>query len=292
MPDDDRLQFCIGYGFSPVEQYVPLAKAADAHGWDWVAVSDHVVNPETIESKYPYSKTGDRRWEPFTEFADPWVAIGAMAAVTERLRFTTNVYVLPMRPPAAVAKVVATAAALSGGRVAMGIGMGWMAEEFEVLEQSFRGRGARADEMIEVLRKLWAGGWVEHHGTHYDLPRLEMTPAAGDVPIFVGGISEPALRRAARNDGWVSDLQTTDELAGFCETLRRYREELGRADEPFAVVAACKDAWDLDGYRRLHDVGVTHLLTQPWMFYGGDTTDLDARVEGIARFSEDVIARW
>ena len=292
MPDTDRLQFCLGYGFSPLEQYVPLAKAADAHGWDWAAVSDHVVNPETIESKYPYSKTGDRRWEHFTEFADPWVAIGAMAAVTERLRFTTNVYVLPMRPPAAVAKVVATAAALSGGRVALGVGMGWMAEEFEIMEQSFAKRGARADEMIEVLRKLWAGGWVEHHGAHYDFAPLEMTPSPGGVPIFVGGTSEPALRRAARNDGWVSDLQTTEELAAFCTKLRAYRDELDRGDEPFTVIASCKDAWDLDGYRRLHDIGVTNLLTQPWMFYAGDTKDLGERIDGIARFSEDIIARW
>lgn len=292
MADTDRLQFCIGFGFSPLDQYVPLARAADEHGWDWVAVSDHVVNPEVIESKYPYSRTGERRWQHFTEFADPWVAIGAMAAATSRLRFTTNVYVLPMRPPAAVAKAVGTAAVLSGGRVALGVGMGWMAEEFEVMEQPFRGRGARADEMIEVLRKLWAGGWVEHHGDHYDLPKLEMTPAPGEVPIFVGGTSEAALRRAARNDGWVSDLQTAEELAGFCAKLRAYRAELGRADEPFAVIGSCKDAWDLDGYRRLHDSGVTHLLTQPWMFYAGDTLDLAERIDGIARFSEDVIARW
>jgi probable F420-dependent oxidoreductase len=292
MPEPDRLQFCLGYGFSPLEQYVPLARAADAHGWDWAAVSDHVVNPETIESKYPYSKTGERRWQHFTEFADPWVAIGAMAAATERLRFTTNVYVLPMRPPAAVAKVVATAAALSGGRVALGVGMGWMAEEFEVMEQPFAKRGARADEMIEVLRKLWAGGWVEHHGAHYDFAPLEMTPSPGSVPIFVGGTSEPALRRAARNDGWVSDLQTTEELAGFCAKLRAYRDELGRGDEPFAVIASCKDAWDLDGYRRLHEVGVTHLLTQPWMFYAGDTKDLGERIDGIARFADDIISRW
>lgn len=290
--EPDRLQFCLAYGFSPLEQYVPLAQAADAHGWDWATVSDHVVNPETIDSKYPYSKTGERRWQAFTEFADPWVAIGAMAAATERLRFTTNVYVLPMRPPAAVAKVVGTAAVLSGGRVALGAGMGWMAEEFDVLEQPFARRGKRADEMIEVLRKLWAGGWVEHHGEHYDFGPLEMTPAPGSVPIFIGGTSEVALRRAARNDGWVSDLQTADELGATIERLRAYRHELGRSDEPFSVLASCKDAWDLDGYRRLFDVGVTHLLTQPWMFYAGDTTDLDARIEGIARFSDDVIARW
>ena len=125
-----------------------------------------------------------------------------MAAVTERIRFFTNVFVLPMRNPFPVAKQVATAAALSGGRVSLGVGMGWCEEEFDLLEQPFAGRGKRADEQLEVLRKLWAGGWVEHHGDHYDFPRLEMSPSLdAPVPILVGGISDAALRRAARHDG-------------------------------------------------------------------------------------------
>lgn len=286
------MRFCIGLGFSPLDHYVPLAKAADERGWDTICVSDHVVNPETIESVYPYTKDGGRRWEPFTPWADPWVAIGAMAAVTERLRFTTNVYVLPMRPPFHVAKVVATAAALSGGRVALGVGMGWMEEEFALMEQPFRMRGKRADEMLEVMRKLWAGGWVEHHGDAYDFGRVEMHPAPGHVPVYVGGISEPALRRAARNDGWISDLHTTEQLRDICAQLATYRAECGRQDEPFHVLASCKDAYDLDTYRALEAVGVTHLITQPWLFYGGETDDLDARVTGIHRFADDILDRW
>jgi probable F420-dependent oxidoreductase len=286
------MRFCIGLGFSPIEHYLPLAKAADERGWDTICVSDHVVNPETITSTYPYTADGARRWEPFTPWADPWVAIGAMAGVTERLRFTTNVYVLPMRTPFHVAKVVATAAAISGGRVALGVGMGWMAEEFALMEQPFARRGKRADEMLEVLRELWAGGWVEHHGEFYDFDRVESTPAPGAVPVYVGGISEAALRRAARNDGWISDLHTTDELRDICATLERHRAECGRGDEPFHVLASCRDAWDLDGYRRLEDVGVTHLVTQPWLFYGGETDDIDARVDGIHRFADDILDRY
>ena len=286
------MKFCIGLGFSPVDQYLPLAKAADERGWDTIAVSDHVVNPETITSVYPYTQDGGRRWEPFTPWADPWVAIGAMAAITERLRFTTNVYVLPMRTPFHVAKVVATAAALSGGRVALGIGMGWMEEEFALLEQPFARRGKRADEMLEVLRALWAGGWVEHHGEFYDFGRVEMTPAPGHLPIYVGGLSDAALRRAARNDGWISDLHTTAELTDICSRLAAMRAEIGRDGEPFAVLASCRDAWDLDGYRRLEDAGVTHLVTQPWYFYAGETDDIAARVEGIHRFADDIIDRY
>lgn len=290
--DSPALEFCIGLGFSPLHQYVPIAKAADDTGWHSVAVSDHVVNPETISSVYPYTEFGERRWGPFTEFADPWVAVAAMAGATERLQFFTNVYVLPMRPPFAVAKAVGTASAVSGGRVALGVGMGWMEEEFALMEQSFRGRGKRADEMLEVLRKLWAGGWVEHHGDFYDFDRLEMTPAPGHVPIYVGGVSEAAMRRAARHDGWVSDLHTADELTEICAKLHGYRAELGRSEEPFAVLAACRDAWDLDGYHRLADIGVTHLLTQPWFFYSGDTADLGERIDGIHRFADEIIAKF
>src|SRR5207237_9456327 len=104
--------------------------------------------------------------------------------------FLTNGYGLPMRPPFAVAKMVATAAVLSQNRVALGVGMGWNAQEFDLMGQPFRQRGKRADEMLEVLAKLWAGGWVEHHGEFYDFDRVEMTPApTAPIPVYVGGVS-------------------------------------------------------------------------------------------------------
>jgi probable F420-dependent oxidoreductase len=287
------LKFCVAASFSPLEHYVPLARAADETGFELLATSDHVVNHETLSVPYPYTSDGSRRWDPFTPWADPWVAIGAMAAATERLRFVTNVYVLPMRSPFAVAKAVGTAAVLSGNRVALGIGMGWNPDEFALMEQPFAKRGKRADEMLEVLAELWAGGWVEHHGEFYDFDKVEMSPAPTErVPVYVGGMSEPALRRAARNDGWISDLHTTEELTGFVETLRRYREELGRADEAFAVIGSCSDAADLDGYRRLADAGVTHLLTLPWIFYSGFDADLQQKLDGTRRFADDIISRW
>jgi probable F420-dependent oxidoreductase len=287
------VKFCFALSFSPVDQFVPLARAADEHGWHAVACSDHVVNPETITSVYPYTDSGERRWEPFTPWPDCWVAIGAMAAATERLRFFTNVYVLPMRNPFAVAKAVGTAAVISGNRVALGVGMGWMEEEFVAMEQPFARRGTRADEMLEVLRTLWSGGWVEHHGEFYDFDRLEMTPTPTEpIPVYVGGISELALRRAARNDGWVSDMHTIDELRSIRSRIDGYRAEYGRDDTDFAFIASAVDAFDLDGYRRMADAGVTHLLTLPWIFYSGMTDDLSLRVDGIKRFADDIIAEF
>lgn len=251
------------------------------------------MHPQKIATPYPYTEDGTPRWRPFTDWPDPWVAIGAMAAATSRLRFLTSIYVLPVRNPLLVAKAVGTAAVLSGGRVTLGVGAGWMREEFELLEQPFEGRGRRMDEMIEVLRTLWAGGWVEHHGEHYDFPPLEMSPVPPEpVPIWVGGLSEPALRRAARRgDGWISDLHTTAELREIAARLRALRGDSERAGRPFAVCAAVKDAFDLDGYRRAADAGVTHLQTMPWLFYPGGGSSLEGKCDGIRRFGEDIVAK-
>jgi len=287
------VQFCYSATFSAPQELMPLAIAGDETGWTTLTVSDHLVNPVETRSTYPYTKDGTRRWEMGTPWPDPWITIGHLSAVTTRLRFLTTVYILPARTPVHVAKQVATAAVLSGDRVDLGIGMGWMEEEFDLMGVPFAKRGKRADEMIEVLHKLWTGKVVEHHGEHFDVPPLEMLPAPGAaVPIIVGGVSEAALRRAARNDGWVSDLHTIEELAAICQQLERYREEYDRTHLPFAVYGSVKDAWDLDGYRRVAEAGVTHLVTMPWYFYAGADADLAGKVDGVQRFAEDIIAKW
>ncbi len=287
------MQFVISLAFSDPLQLPDLCVAAEQAGFGAVALSDHVVHPERIDTPYPYTPDGAPRWPPFTPWPDPWVTIGHLAAVTTRLRFLTSIYVLPMRNPFVVAKAVGTAAVLSRGRVVLGVGAGWMREEFDLLEQPFAGRGKRMDEMLEVLRKLWAGGMVSHEGEHYAFEPLEMSPVPpGPIPVWMGGLSAPALRRAAqRGDGWISDLHTTEELGEIVSRLRALREEAGRGDEPFSVAASVMDAGDVSGYRRVAALGVTHLTTMPWIFYGGPTDDLDRRLEGIRRFGEDVIAR-
>ncbi len=288
------MQFAAAFAFCDIAQLPELARTAEACGWDYIGISDHVVHPATIESRYPYTDDGRPRWPPFTPWPDPWVAIAAMAAVTERIRFVTNIFVLPLRNPFLVAKAVATASVLSGGRVDLGIGVGWMREEFELLEQPFRRRGRRTEEMIEVLRKLWTGEMVDHRGEFYEFGPLEMTPApAGPVPLYGGGISDRALRRAARLcDGWISDLDSVEGLSASIETLHRYRSEYGRAEDPCCVFASATDAFDVDGYRRLEAAGVTHLLTMPWALYGyAPGCALGEKKKGLERFAADVIDR-
>ena len=287
------MKFVTSLAFADSSHLVPIAQAADEAGYDYVSLSDHVVHPERLSTPYPYTEDGERRWPAFTAWPDPWVAVGAMAAVTTRLRFYTSVYVPVLRSPFQVAKTVGTAAVLSGDRVALGIGAGWSRDEFELMEQRFDGRGKRLDETLEILRKLWAGGWVEHHGEHYDFDRLEMSPAPRQpVPIFVGGFAKPALRRAATvGDGWISDLHTRAELEELIPEVLRLRREAGRADDPFTILVSCSDVWDLDGYRALEDLGATHLVTFPWVFYGAADDDLPAKLDGLRRFADDVVQK-
>jgi probable F420-dependent oxidoreductase len=286
------MEFVLSAAFNDPDHLIELAVAAEQCGMAAMSFPDHVVHPEKLDTPYPYTEDGSRRWQAFTPWVDPWVAIGACAAVTTRLRFTTNVFVLAMRNPFIAAKSIATAAALSRGRVTLTIGVGWSKVEYELMGQDFHTRGRRTDEMIGILRKLWSGEMVEHAGRDYRFDRLEMNPTPPDrIPIWVGGISEPALRRAARHDGWISDLQTTAEIADCIQRVRAHREALGRGGETFDVMASASDAFDVAGYRRLADCGVTHVLTVPWIFSHGDTADLGLKKDGMRRFADEVVSR-
>ena len=162
------------------------------------------------------------------------------------------------------------------------------------MEQDFHTRGKRCDEMLEILPLLWSGEMVEYHGKYYDFDRLEMNPApSAPIPVWVGGISDAAHRRAARlGDGWLSDLQSTDEILQTVATIQSYRREYGRSDLPFDVMASANDAWELQGYQRLHAGGVTHLLTMPWVFYHGENASLEQKIDGIRQFADDIISHF
>ena len=287
------MKFCFSLAFCDLGHYVETARTAEACGWDYAMVSDHVVHPEKLTTPYPYTDDGQPRWQAPAPWPDPWVAVAAMASATTKLRFMTSIYVLAMRNPFLAAKAIGTAAILSNYRITLGIGAGWMEQEFELLGQSFRRRGRRMDEMIDVMRKLWQGGMQEHHGEFYEFDRLQMSPAVSErIPIFSGGFSAPAIRRVGHvTDGWISDTHTTAELAELIGQLRAARAEAGRSGEPLPVVAACIDAADIDGYRRLEEIGVTHLITKPWVFYGHGDETLEGKQEGLKRFSEDVIEK-
>ena len=142
------LKFWMGVAFAEPDELYDLARAADDSGWHGITVSDHIVYLRDLRSPYPYTPDGKPGWQPETSWPDPWVTIGALAARTRNLQFTTNIYVAPLRDVVSVAKSVATASVLSGGRLAAGLAPGWCEEEFELTGQDFATRGKRLNEMV------------------------------------------------------------------------------------------------------------------------------------------------
>lgn len=279
------------------QELCELAQVAEECGYFGLAMPDSVFYPETVSAKYPYTADGKRMWAPETPMPDPFIAMAAMAAVTERIHFYTNVFKLPLRDPLLTAKQVATMAVMSRNRVGIGVGLSWIPEEFTFTGTQMRTRGKRTDEAIEILRAVCAGRgpeWVEYHGKHYDFDPLMISPAPDQpVPIYVGGHSEPGLRRAARlADGWISVNATEEELVSAIATLDRLRAEYGRADLPFEINVSPTGVRDLDGYRAFERLGVTEFRVSPWYRYGVDAQDRQARLDSVRRFADEVIAQY
>ncbi|KUI23158.1 LLM class F420-dependent oxidoreductase [Mycobacterium sp. IS-1496] len=282
------MKYYISPAFVDTSEIVDIARAADELGYDGLGIPDHVVNLETLETPYPYTRDGQRRWQPFTHWPDPWVLVGALAQVTTRLRFVTTVYVPAMRDPYSAAKAIGTAAYLAGGRVELGIGVGWCEDEFRLMGQRFDRRGRRTDEMLDLFRALWQPGWTEFDGEFYPTPRLEMEPTPPPIPIYVGGLSDVALRRAARNDGWIGDLITTDRAIAAAQRLHELRAAAGRSVEDFTILTPLTDALVRADYDRAEAAGITHILTMPWMFYTGADATLAEKIDGMKRFRKDL----
>ncbi|MEV3985279.1 TIGR03619 family F420-dependent LLM class oxidoreductase [Nonomuraea sp. NPDC049758] len=288
------MKMWLGASFVPTDQFVELARAAERCGFDTFTLSDHLFYAD-FASRYPYSRSGAPRWDAETHWPDVWVTIGAMATATTTLRFSPNVYIAPARDLFTVAKLVSTAAVLSRERVTFGVGVGWCEEEFAGTGQDFHTRGRRLDRMLPTLRALWSGETVELDG----LPPLSISPTpAGPVPVYVGGDSEAALRRAARfGDGWLGNrIYTEEQLDPVLDTLRRHLDENGRTG-PFDIVAPLAVLPDAETYRRFAAKGVTATMAAPWWLatpeekarYGEDSLDL--KIATMERFAEEVIAK-
>ena len=209
------------------EKVLELGAAIETIGYDEIAVFDHVV------MGYPTADRDGPRYPPKMPILEAIVLMSQLAVVTDRVGLATEVLVLPQRQPVLVAKQISTIDTLSGGRVRLGVGVGWQASEYDALEEDFGNRGRRMDEAIDVLRSYWADEQVDFDGEFYSATAMAMEPKpaqAGGPPIWIGGGSNAALRRAGRlGDGWMgSALSDDDRIVASVATIRSEAEQAGR----------------------------------------------------------------
>ncbi|MCW2498460.1 MAG: Luciferase-like monooxygenase [Frankiales bacterium] len=251
------------YGM-PARDLLELSIAADRLGFDGLWLGEHLFHPAEYSSKHPSDGSAQHHTGPIvvpdTELVDPWVVFGAIAAATTHLRVATGIYLLPLRHPLLTARTVATAQELSGGRVVLGIGAGWLREEFDALDIAYAERMPRLEESVEVLRKAWAGGTFAHSGRHFCFPSLQVTARRVDVPLVLGGNGPKALARAARlGDGWFSSGTPSMESAvALRDALVREREQASRT-EPFRCVFRVEDL-DAQAVSRYGSEGIDDLV--------------------------------
>jgi len=288
------MRFSYAESMCAPSHYLPLAQAAEEAGWASLVVPDSICYPEVSASKYPYTPDGDRRFLEDKPFIEPFTLIPAMGAVTKRLRFTTFVVKLPIRHPVLVAKQASSVAVLTDNRLGFGVGLSPWPEDFRVCGQEWKTRGKRMDEMIQIIRGLTRGGYYEFHSRHYDIPSIKICPVpTRPIPILIGGHSEPALRRAARlGDGWMHAGGEDEDLVRFLRRLEELRREYGREKESFEIHVISFDAFDVDGVRKLEDLGITDVIVgfrNPYV--EEDTVPLQQKIDDLRRFADDVIAK-
>jgi probable F420-dependent oxidoreductase len=214
-----------------------FARDMERLGYESLWASDHIVIPHTIRSRYPYSDTGQFPLAADATFLEPLTTLAMVAGVTDRAKLGTTVLVLPHRHPVLAAKMLATLDHLSGGRVILGAGVGWMREEIELLGAPFDERGAWSDEAIRIMRACWRDERTRFRGRYFSFDDIGCfpKPARGDIPIWMGGHSKPALRRiVALADGWHAAFPTA---AGLEAGLSALREECARQKRPFAELS-------------------------------------------------------
>ncbi|ORW24684.1 LLM class F420-dependent oxidoreductase [Mycolicibacter nonchromogenicus] len=288
------MRFTYAEAMTDPSYYIPLAKAAEAAGYHSMSIPDSIAYPFESDSKYPYTPDGNREFLDGKAFIETFVLIAALGAVTSTLRFTPFVVKLPIRPPALVAKQAGSLAAMIGNRLGLGVGTSPWPEDYELMGVPFARRGKRMDECIEIIKGLTSGDYFEFHGEFYDIPKTKMTPAPSQpIPILIGGHADAALRRAARHDGWMHGGGDPAELDGLIARLKQFREEEGRADDPFEIHVISIDGFTLDGIKRLEDKGVTDVIVGfrvPYIM-GPDTEPLDTKIRNLERFAEHVIAK-
>lgn len=271
---------------------VKLVPRAEELGFEAVWLGEHLIRPAEFSSAYPYSETGSAQhvWPEETPLNDPWVSLGHLAALTERIGLATGVYILPLRNPFVTARSVGTVHAISGGRAILGIGSGWNREEFEIVGEDFERRGARMDELVAILRRLWSGESFAHSGDFYEFDAVRYGDRLDPpIPIVIGGDSPPALRRAGRlGDGWYSTAGgDLEQMRSFRRAIEEARVEAGRESEPFTYYVRMDGTLNskcADQYRK---AGFDHLTLPTNRLWRG-VKDVDAKLRILEELASEL----
>jgi probable F420-dependent oxidoreductase len=269
------------------EHAVSLARLAEENGFESLWTVEHVVVPRDYASQYPYAQDGRMPGGEEVDIPDPLIWLAHVAAVTKKINLATGILILPQRNPVVLAKAVATLDRLSAGRMVLGVGVGWLREEFDALGISFDDRGKRTDDYISALKAIWAGGDATHQGPFASFERVVSKPGPhrdGGPPVVVGGHSEAAARRAGRlGDGFFPGARGREELANLIEVMRKAATEAGRDPDSIEITAGGRP--DLETIKAWADLGISRFLIPPLGF------DEATLADQLPKFAENVISK-
>lgn len=264
-----------------------LGQIAEEAGFESLWTVEHVIVPADYQSAYPYSPNGKMPGSEDNPIPDPLIWLTWVAANTRTINLATGILILPQRNPIVLSKEVATLDVLSGGRALLGVGVGWLKEEFDAIGVNFDDRGAITDEYMQALRVLWTEEEATFHGrwTSFERAKMNPKPARADgVPLHVGGHSKAAARRAGRHgDGFFPAKGSIEELSALFEVARVAAREAGR--DPSAIEMTCGGAMDVEGVKRFADIGADRLVVPA---FGRDAESYKAMLGG---FGENVISQ-
>ena len=261
-----------------------LAQNAEAAGFESLWTVEHVVVPKGYQSQYPYSRDGRMPGADDAPIPDPLIWLAYAAAVTTKIRLATGIIILPQRHPFYIAKEAATLDVLSRGRLVLGVGIGWLEEEFKAVGVPFETRASRTEETIAAMRALWTKGACEHRGQHYAWPSVESNPkpVQARLPIVIGGHTKSAARRAARvGDGFFP--ARADTLAECLVELEAECARVGRNPAEIEITTGC--APKLDEIKRLEQMGVRRITFGPPGFSREDVT------RGLEKLGNEILAK-
>lgn len=290
------LQMVVG-----TRHYAEVGAIAEEIGFASLHVPDHLVYPDRIPAAYPYSEDGVLRIDgvellsPELACYDPFVQLGFLAAATKSVQLVTAVCIAPLYHPLALARSLATVDRMSGGRIVLGLGVGWLADEFAAVGAEFTNRGRRTDSIIEILRRLWTEEVIEHEDAHYRFGPIRFNPkplGRATIPIHVGGSSQAALTRAGRlGDGWIEiGSRDIDEFKEMLSIVNHARMVAERDDLPFEITTTATSFDTIDEYRRVADLGVSRIVVLPAISEGRSPDPKSFR-EWALRFRDDVMAK-